>query len=275
MLKNLVFFLLICCSFAPLSGFQCQLYDTPTCFCDLFCGPHRLGIGPEFYYIERKRDGKKAEDGYMIGERMTYERLRPWCIYYGAEQYYAVGCISRRTLVSTEMLSKLQDAEVEARIGYTLMNSWRFYFMFTPFVGYGNFTGTNKFLLPRFLKLTFRPTFNYFTTGFLSALYFCNGQASIGLNIKWKSMRHSINRVIDRSHGHCISFYQRMGDRTQIQVDLPLTYYYWYAREQAFEIAIVPFYRNRIYGAHRNFPFDFLETKFEMWGSRFMINYAF
>ncbi len=276
MLKQSILFLLIFCSFTSLSSQEYRLFGESNCFCDLFCGPHRLAIGPEFYYIERHREGEKPEDGWMYGERFFYERLRPWCIYYGADQYYATGCISKKRDCGKKSKSKLQDAEVEGRLGYTLLNTWPVTVMFTPFIGYGNFTGRIRLLEPHFLKLTFKPSYNYFTSGFLSAYYFCNGCASIGCNVKWKFMSHATNKIIDNAiECHPIVFYQNMGLRTQLQIDFPFTYYYWCDREQAYEISIVPFYRNRIYGAKENCPFDFLETKYEMWGARFMIIYAF
>lgn len=276
MLKKTIFSLLLLCSFTWLSSQECRFFDEPQCFCDLFCGPHRFGIGPEFYYIERKREGERPEDGWMIGERFYYERLRPWCIYYGADQYYATGHVTRKRACGGQSKSKLQDAEVEGRLGYTLLNTWPVSVMFTPFIGFGNFTGTSKILKPRFLKLTFRPSYNYVTAGFLSNYFFCNGFASIGLNMKWKFMSHARNKIIDNAiECHPIVFYQDMGERTHIQVDVPFTYYYWCCREQFFEISIVPFYRNRIYGSQENCPFDFLETKYEMWGCRYMITFVF
>lgn len=278
MLHKIVLPLLIFCSFATLYGQgQQQLFPDPLCFCDLLCGPNHLGLGPETYYMERKRDGERAENGWMFGERLYYERLRPNCLYYGAEQYYAVGCISRRTQFDTAFVLKMIDAEVEGRFGYTLYNRSPISVMFTPFVGYGNFTGTSKYIQPHFLRLTFHPTFDYFTAGFLSAYFFCNGFASIGLNMKYKFMHHGINKVIDRTHDdcRCVAFYQSMGNRTHIQVDVPFTYYYWCCREQPFEISIVPFYRNRIYGGQNNFHFDFIETNIQMWGGRFMLVYVF
>lgn len=277
MSKKLIAFLLIFSACLPLKSFECRFFPDPQCFCDLFCGPHRLGIGPEFYSIERFRDTSidSRECGWMIGERFFYERVHPWCIYYGADQYYATGTLTRITDCGTQFKTKLQDAEVEGRIGYTLAHKW-FNVLFTPFFGYGNFTGTSKFLKPSFLRIKFRPTYNFISYGFMSNCFFCNGQVSLGFNVKWKSMTHATNKVTDCTEEcHPFVFYQKMGERTQIQIDVPLMYYYWCCREDAFEISIVPFYRNRIYGAHENCPFDFFETKYEMWGARFMIDYVF
>lgn len=287
-MKKKYFILFFLCLCSLLQGWEFY-YPNEKSICTLLRSPHRISIGPEFYYLERQREGEHTQGGWMIGENMVYERLVPFGIYYGAEQYYAAGCVSAKFGCGGNLISKLIDAEAEGRLGYTFYNDYLCTFTLTPFVGWGDFHGTNKFRNPRAIKhIRFRPSYQYTTIGFLSALYLCDGTTTFGINIKLKFMHKAQNIIEDharrcpdsRHHHHCKScdflcYLQEMGNKTLYQIDFPLTYHCWGCREQSYDFSIIPFFRNRKYGAKANCPFDFLETTIRMWGARVLITYLF
>ncbi len=231
-----------------------------------------MSIGPEIYYIERTTEKGTKQNGCMYGERISYDRVRGWNIYYGADQYYAKGTISGKTKKGTRLKSTLTDAEVEGRLGFTFEKcSWKRAF-FTPFGGYGYFAGTNKYRSPSPIHVKFRPRFSYYTAGFLSGFNISNC-FRIGANFKAKFMVGATNKIEDDPDFDTL--HQDIGESILYQVDIPLTYRFCDCNFESYEISLVPFYRTRCYGAKENYPFDFFETKFKMWGARLMFTYLF
>ncbi len=296
---------------------------------DILCGPDRFSLGPEVYYVERDRQilfdlkGKLPSElhqkGWMYGERFSYDRVRFNALYYGADQYYAVGKVQGCCSFGMCPQVNLTDAEIEGRLGYTLGFSSPYSFYFTPLVGFGNFTGKEVviryarnrrlFILPSHqdfvdphmaarLKITNRPRLYFFSAGFLSGFFF-NECSSAGVNFKVKiptSARNKLEFCFSKRQNdiyyyddddnwegcgckedcfRSTSLCQKMGKLVMYQVDVPLTFYGYYIREEAFELSLIPFWRNRLYGYRQNYPFDFPKTTYNMVGARFLVTYVF
>lgn len=116
------------------------------------CYPNFLALGPEFYLLKRTRDGGAKQDGWIIGGRISYDRIKPYRLYLGGDFLYATGKLTGKTATGKEMLSSLTDENGEVRIGITLQQEGGRCFFIVPFVGYGFFRETNDFF-PLLLSL--------------------------------------------------------------------------------------------------------------------------
>lgn len=138
----------------------------------------------------------------------------------------------------------------------------------TPFAGIGYFIEKNNFLDPSPIPANFKTRFVYFVTGFLTQIHFCN-QFEIDLNFKTKFPFAPKCKVTNDPENEAVD--QRIGDRFQYQVDLPLTYHAFCKGRLG--ISLIPFYEYRNYGSHPNFPFNFIKTHFNIWGIAFGLQY--
>lgn len=235
--------------------------------CDKRLG-HDVYIGPELYYVNRTREGGTKQTGGVYGVRLGYERVKRYKIYWAVTGLYARGIIEGKSGVGTKIKSRFIDASIEGRLGYTLEQKCGWQCSFTPYVGYGYAIEENNFIHPSPLRLHFRTRFSYIPVGFLSRIS-PYPQFDVGLNFEAKFMFNASNKVThDPEFG---SNSMLIKERVHYRVELPLTYRYmtciWFR--------IIPFYEYRTYGHQPNFPFDFLETKLQIYGGTLEILYAF
>lgn len=224
---------------------------------------NHLAIGPEGYHVERTKAGGTKQTGVLWGGRATFERLKRYGWYLGADFLYATGTLKGRSSAEERIRSTLTDMNVEGRFGYTLQHKSKCGFSLTPFFGIGYFRETNNFCHPTRIPVHFCNTFSYIPLGFLSHVYL-TPHFGIGLNFKVRYLYQHKNKVThDPDHNSLHLHYQ---EKLQYRVELPLTYDQCFYN-RLWRINLVPFYEYRNYGQLANYPFDFIETKFQIYGA--------
>lgn len=240
------------------------VYGYPVCL----WGGHRFSFGPQVYYLQRKREGGTFQRGWLYGGQICYEYLKRNTFYWGAEVNVATGRISGHSSSKHILKSVFTDANAEVRIGYTFQRETGYRFLLTPYIGGGAALETNNFVHPSPLHIHFRLYYGYVCAGFLSQMSF-NNCFDAGLNFKTKYMVEAKNRV-----SHDPSFESStalVGNEFLYKVELPLTYR---PRPNGM-VSFVPFYEFRHYGAHAGFPFDFHDTKLNIYGLLLKFIYLF
>lgn len=227
-------------------------------------------IGPEIYYTQRVKEGGSKQTGTLYGVRIGYDRIQRYKLYWGIDALWARGILEGQTK-ENHLKSTLTDMNVEARIGYTFQSkNWRCASL-TLYSGGGYFWENNFYQHPSPLTVHFKNRFSYIPIGFLSQI-FVTPNWSIGANFKVRYLIESEHKVTnDPEHDHLTQHYE---DRLQYRVDLPVTYFICW-KKHSLAVSLVPFYEYRSYGYRANFPFDFLETKFNFYGATLKFLYLF
>jgi len=230
-----------------------------------FGGEHFLSIAPEIQFMVRTRGEDNRQTGLLYGMRLNYDRFMPWSLYWGGEAFVAWGSLDGKNGFGDHLHSHKRDSDVEARLGYTMQfHACCAPFYFSPFVVGGYFEGTNRYVAPSPLELRFCNYFPYMGLGFLSRTY-TTETFSIGLNFKTKFTIGAKSLITDDP-----DFDDQLliiEDKVLYELDIPFNFRYccW---GHPFEFSLTAFYRYRHYGEHSNFPFDFVDTRFQVWGGR-------
>lgn len=223
---------------------------------------YKGSIGPEIYHVRRTREGGTSQKGTLAGVRGSLERIGRYKWYLGVEGLYARGTIRGHSGTDLKLKSKLTDAQIEGRAGYTFQGKCWLRPAFTPFIGYGYLEEENDFKSPSPLLVKFRNEAQYVSFGFLSTLTLSE-DFTIGFNLKAKSLVDPVCHIkTDPVFGH---LKMQFKDEILYRFELPI-YYDFYRCCQVFELGLVPFYERRHYGGRENYPFDFLDTKLNIWG---------
>lgn len=237
----------------------------------LLDGPHFLFVGPEVYYAKRTKEGGSRQSGWLYGGHATYERRKPRSLYFCLDGYYASGDLNGATSSSRTLKSTLTDKEIEGRIGYAFCwDLWR-RVTWIPYGGYGFFQGANHFKKPSPIVCNYRNSLEYACAGLDVSWrthscweWGCDFTAKFVLEGKCK-----ITRDPDYDTVHLM-----IENEMQYEFDLPIRYHTcWNKKNLTFQFT--PFYRYRHYGGRMNWPFDFLDTQFQMYGARLMLNVIF
>lgn len=228
-------------------------------------------VGPEIYYVDRTREGGAQQDGVLYGVRAGYDHMRRYKFYWGVEGLWAKGVLRGKHAEHGPLHSDFMDANVEGRLGYTLQSKcWRCASV-VPFVGLGYFWENNHYKHPSPLQLHFDNTFAYVPVGFLSQV-FMTPTFSIGLNFKARILFNGKQKVSHDPENDSSTL--RYGEKLQYRVELPLSYFFCW-KDCRLAISLDPFYEYRHYGHSANFPFDFLETKLNLYGATLKLFYLF
>jgi hypothetical protein len=228
-------------------------------------------IGPEISHVKRVRSGGTKQSGNLAAIRTSYERIKRYHYYLGAQLLYGTGILRGHTGGGDKIRSRLKEELIEGNIGYTFQTKCFPHASITPFVGYGYFRDTNKFSPPSNLQIKFTTQFRYISFGCLSSIYVLPC-LTIGVNARLKWPLQTRCKVTDDPDFDTIR--QIVEDKLQYRIELPVTYFgscLW----QHFEFALVPFYEERLYGARENYPFDFFRTKFTLYGVNAQLIYRF
>jgi hypothetical protein len=220
-----------------------------------------LAIGPQWDYVYRLKEGGTKQRGDVVGIRARYDRFKCFGVYWGGESGYTQGRIHGHTRSGVEISSRLSDFFVEGRLGFTFQQKIGFQASITPFVGLGYFQETNKFVDPSPIPIHFKTRFTYVALGFISWVHFTECfEAGLKFQVqqpfapKCKATNDPDNDAVE----------QRIGERMQYKVELPITYRI--CRSGKMALSLSPFFEYRNYGGHANFPFDFIDTHYETWG---------
>ena len=227
-------------------------------------------VGPEIYYVKRAKEGGAWQTGTLYGVRLGYDRVRRYKLYWGVDALWAQGTLEGKAQ-DDHVKSIFTDINVEGRVGYTFQSKcWRCA-SFTPYTGLGYFWENNFFEHPSPLPIHFKNRFSYVPFGFLSQI-FITPRWSVGANLKVRFLlQSSVEATHDPEREDTTQNYE---ERLQYRAELPITYFICW-RKHSLAFSLVPFYEYRPYGYRANFPFDFLETKFNLYGGTFKILYLF
>lgn len=258
-----IFKILILTCQVVLFTLDCQAFD--------FSGPHRLTFGPEFYHMRRSREGGSKQKGYLTGVYAEYDRIKPKDLYWACRFHYLRGTIRGKTASRLHIKSRKTDIDVEARLGYTIFSPCLKHFTFTPYVGGGYFEGMNQFVPPSPIPVKLTNCFGHLTGGFL-LYYNLSHRNYIGLHFQAKHPIDAKCKVTDDPVFEDSKL--KIEDEFCYEVEVPI------GLRKCFENRIVdltatPFFRYRKFGRHKNFPFDYYETRFQIYGSRFTLSIAF
>lgn len=231
--------------------------------------PNKISLGPEIYYLTRARAGGTKQTGWMSGIRGSYDRIKRYRLYWGFEALYAKGSLKGHNGIDDALKSSFTDAHIEGRFGYTFQAKCNYLPAFTPFVGYGYFRDINKFKAPSPLTLKFITSYKYVAYGFLSSVTLFD-DFTAGFNFKGWSMINARTKVQDDPQEDDISML--MGERFNYRLEMPILYRH-FTCSQHLEIGLIPFYECRHYGSRENFPFDYFDTKFRLWGASIQLTY--
>lgn len=238
-----------------------------------FRGPHRFSAGPEIYFMQRSTKAGSKQHGFLFGGYASYDRIRRSALYWGVEGRYAYGLLKGHTSDSAPLKSHKMDSQIEGRLGYTLVKGPNRCLWVTPYLGGGYFNGTNSFVNPSPMEYKMRVYFPYIALGFLSKIEI-GRRFSVGLDFKAKysvGARSKITGDDDPDVDHA-KFY--VEDEFMYELDLPFTSNWCWCGKN-FAVSFVPFYNFRHYGGHENYPFDFIDTKYQIYGLRFLLRCSF
>lgn len=235
---------------------------------------NQLYIGPESYWVNRTRSsalGDTKQTGTLAGLRVGYDRLKRYGWYFGAEALWAQGTLSGKSATGNRQLSTLTDQSIEGRFGYTLQAKSCGFFSFTPFGGIGYFSEANNFRPPSPVPIHIRNTFSYIPFGFLSHVYF-NDYLGMGLKFTTRYLyKHKVKTSHDPNLG---KLSMRYTEKLQYRVEIPFTCDA-IACGRLWQISAAPFFEYRPYGYMANFPYDFLETTFRIYGANLKLVFLF
>ncbi|MCH9610413.1 MAG: hypothetical protein S4CHLAM81_12840 [Chlamydiales bacterium] len=229
--------------------------------------PNILDVGPEVYYLRRQRAGGTKQTARMDGIFVDYDRLHRYSWYFGGSYSYAQGRLKGHSGSQSDILSTLTDKLWELRFGYNFQRRGESGYFVAPYGGYGRFDEVNDFHPPTPLLFKFHNSFNFVSVGFLSGVNL-SPLFSMWINFKMKFMLNGETKVTDDPV---------MGDSTLLmnnevlaRIEVPLIFSPPSVR-MGLEFVMEPFYEFRHYGGREGFPFDYIDTKYNLYGANFAL----
>lgn len=265
--------------YSPLIAFEEYPYietgiENSCCGCPPACCPevhaHRFYIGPEIYGVKRNREGGTRQSGTVFAGKLGYEHIKRCRLYWGFEALYGGGRLTGENANGDKIRSNFTDTWVEGRFGYTFQQKCGYKLALTPYVGGGYAEETNKFIHPTVIKVKFRTYYPYACVGFLSTANITERWMA-GINFKAKFIFDAKNRITNDPEYDSVT--QLIRNRTHYRVELPISYYPC-ACSDRWMISLIPFYEYRRYGSLPGFPFDFVETTYNLYGAFLKFSYA-
>ncbi len=223
--------------------------------------------GPEIYHMRRWRPGGTIQRGRIDGLRLGYERIKCDAVYLNFDALFAKGTLKGHTGRGRSLRSTLKDHIYEGKIGYTFVKCHPLHTYIIPYVGGGYFNEKNNFTSS--VLFSFKDTFKFFSVGFLSGLYL-DPCFSIGLEFDLRFMINGKSTVTDDPLYDTVTLI--MSDESFYRVEVPIEYE---GIKNRFALKAAPFYEHRHFGGRMGFPFDFIDTKFDLIGIQFAISFLF
>lgn len=221
---------------------------------------HDLYIGPEVYWLNRAREHGATQDGFVYGVRASYDYIKRYNLYWGAEAFYGAGTLNGKSVSGGKLRSHYRDFTSEARFGYTFQQKCDSEIFFTPYIGGGYGVEDNNFVDPSPIPVHFRLKYWYGSTGFFSGGKI-RRNIYLGINFKAKYIANATSHVTHDPEFDSLKLV--VGNAWQYRFEMPLTYEYC----DQFYISLMPFVEYREFGGNVNFPFDFLKTTLRMYGA--------
>lgn len=249
---------------------ECEFMDEGPC-CEPIKCPHQFYLGPEIYKSCRKREGGTWQDGWLYGARGGYDYIKRYCFYIGGDVLYAEGTLDGKSAKGNKLRSHMTDASIEGRFGYTFQRKHGRHASLTPFVSAGFFSEKNNYVKPSPIPVHFHTKYSYVGGGFLSKIDITrNLEGGVNLKIRW-----TLDPKCYVSHDpEFDDMKQVVEERFQYRVEIPFKYQFWTCQD-VFVVGAIPFYEYRQYGHRANFPFDFFETEFNIYGITLELYYQF
>lgn len=229
--------------------------------------PNILDVGPEVFYIRRQRAGGTKQVARMDGILIDYDRLKRYSWYVGGTFSYAQGRLKGHSGNQSEILSTLTDKIWEGRFGYNFQRKGPKGYFVAPYGGYGYFDEVNDFHPPTPIPFKYKNSFNFVSAGFLSGVNLST-VFTMWINFKMKFMLNGKTKVTDDP---------TMGDSTLsmnnevlARIDVPLIFSPSCV-QLGLEFVVDPFYEFRHFGGREGFPFDYIDTKYNLYGANFAL----
>lgn len=233
--------------------------------------PWQFYFGPEVYHAHRNKKGGSTQDGWLYGARGGFDYIKRYCFYIGSEVAWARGALRGKYGEDGRLKSHLTDAMVEGRFGYTFQRKHGRKAAITPYFSGGYFSERNNYVHPSPLTIHFHTYFPYVGTGFLSRIDL-TPNLEFGINAKFKFPLDPQSQV---SHDPEVDDHKLgIEERFQYRIELPLKYQFCRCNE-IYIFSLSPFYEYRLYGQQLGYPYDFLETTFNIYGITAEIFYQF
>lgn len=234
---------------------------------DLDLHRNEFFLGPSWCYVKRTKRGGTEQNGNMGGITFGYDRLKRYGWYVGVGALYAEGTLKGVSGAEKKLKSHMTDTLLEGRFGYTFQQKHCWKISFTPFIGGGYYVEKNHFSLPRELPIHYKKYFPYAASGFLLKLYPWQDW-ELGSTFTTRFPIEPKCRVSHDPDNEATT--QNINERFQYRIDLSIVYRFCGG---PWAVGAIPFYEYRQYGGHPNFPFDFIKTKFSLWGITFVFKY--
>jgi hypothetical protein len=243
--------------------------------CERDLNRQEIYIGPDIYHISREKERGGEQKGNMFGVRLGYNRFKRYGWYIGEEVRYEKGTLKGDLPTGEKLHSHFTDCLVEGRLGYTFQQKNGFQISFTPFLGVGYANEKNNYTHSSPIPIHFKTHFNYGAIGFFSWAHY--NRFELGLNFIARMPYEPKCEVSHDPDHHSVS--QKIKERVQYRVELPLGYQIDFGnfkrclRSSEGVVRLVSYYEYRNYGAHPNYPFDFMRTEFQIWGATLELVY--
>lgn len=206
-----------------------------------------------------------------MGGRISFDRIKRYSLYLGADYLYTVGSMQGATATGRQLNSELTDEIIEVRVGYTLQQKDSRRSFIAPFAGYGRFREVNDFYAPSPIPCKFTDSFDFVAVGFLSGVNI-TPLLSMGINFKLRFMQDGTSEVSEDPIYDRVSL--KIEDEIHARVEVPILLTPSDTRH-GIGFLFSPFYEYRHFGGREGFPFNFKDTQFYLYGARFALMYRF
>jgi len=247
---------------APVHARDCSLFR------HLFlCGVHEVGIGPQWYYVDRRRCSGSEINGNLYGGYVAYDRFRRSSLYWGLFGEVMHGEMDGVSGAGDPVRATAHDWRINGRLGWTFNICAYANPFVTLYSGYGYFEEKLSFKDDCQTIYVSRILYDYVPFGiYFRAQFTCAFWASIRAEALWPTNpRNRISNDPDCSTDATLLVDQRV----QWIVELPLE---WRCR---WGVRVTPFYQRRNYGGREDVPCNFIETYANVGGCRIEVTTSF
>lgn len=243
---------------------------------DAFClahslGPHTFYVGPEFAHYQRKREGGSKQSGHLVGGHFRYDRISPCSFYWALDAHYDTGWASGKTASGSKIKSTLNEYEFEGRLGYSFFKPTISNLLIIPYATYSYFYGLNEFHKPSPVRCKLHDHLNL-AGGGLWVSFCLTDCCRVGIDFTGKYIVSGKNRITDDPDYDDVKL--AIESKWQYEIEVPIEFSIPCC-DRCLEFRFVPFYSFRHLGGKPNYPFDYIETKYKIYGAQFMLFLGF